>query len=134
MKFKFAVIAVLLTSFAAFCAFNIADARGHHHDDYYYDDDYRGSISFRLENYTGYTIRRVYVSPSAKDDWQSCQISGGAINDGDSASVRFDTDSNARYWDLRCVYTNGREITLYGVNIYDSGIVSVYREDDFETR
>ena len=133
MKFKFAFLALLVTSLV-FGALIAEAGRHHHDDDYYYDDDYRGSISFRLENNTGYTIRRVYVSPSAKDDWQSCKISGGSIEDGESATVRFDTNSNARYWDLRCVYTNGREIQLDGVNLPQSRVVEVYKEGDFETR
>ena len=133
MKFKFAFLALLVTSLV-FGALIAEAGRHHHDDDYYYDDDYRGSISFRLENNTGYTIRRVYVSPSAKDDWQSCKISGGSIEDGESATVSFDTNSNARYWDLRCVYTNGREVNWYGVNLPQSRVVEVYKEGDIETR
>ena len=127
MKFK-ALLALALVMCMALSS--VAVAARHSHDD---DDHYHPITGFTLVNDTNYNIRKIYVSPVAKNDWQECSNSyAGTIYKGEAADVEFEAWVNAQYWDMRCVFTNGREEIYYGLNLNSASVVTIYNDGDFE--
>ena len=126
MKFK-ALFALALIFGIALSS--VAFAARHHSHDY----DYYPVTGFTLVNNTNYNIRRVFVSPVAKNDWKSCNFTySGIIYAGEAADVEFEAWTNAQYWDMRCVFTNGREEVYYGIALNSASVVNIYNRGDFE--
>lgn len=113
MKYKISLIAVLMVSLL-FSAVTFA----------------RSSSSARctIINKTGYDIEEIYISPVARDQWTRCR---GYLDNGESMKIDLPNRSNSNTYDIRCEYTNGREDTWYGVELYDSAVVSLKRNGDF---
>ena len=132
MKIK-ALLAVALIFGIALSS--VAFGARHHSRDY--DDDrhpYHPITGFTLVNNTNYNIRKVLVSPVAKNDWQSCNFTySGIIYVGEAADVEFEAWTNSQYWDVRCIFTNGREEIYYGIALNSASVVSIYDRGDFET-
>ena len=104
-----------------------------HYGRYDNDDDYHPVTGFTLVNETNRNIRKVYVSPVAKNDWQSCNFTySGIIYVGEAADVEFEAWTNAQYWDMRCVFTNGKEEIYYGLALNSASFVTIYERGDFE--
>lgn len=91
--------------------------------------------SFLVVNRTGRDIKAIYISPTAADDWERYYAPfGEIIEDGDSADIDFDGDRSNPFWDIRCVFTNGRSDIFYGVEIYDGARITLRRDGDFSVR
>lgn len=60
-----------------------------------------GRLSFNLVNFTGSTLRAVYVSPSDSEGWEENVLGGDELNDGDTLGIRFNSKQSAALWDIR---------------------------------
>lgn len=60
-----------------------------------------GSLDFTLINFTGLTIRAVYVSPRESAGWEENVLGGDPLSDGESVEIRFSPDERAAVWDIR---------------------------------
>lgn len=113
MKFKISLIAAIILSLA-FSAVTFAASR-----------------NVTVQNKTGRDIKAIYISPVAEDDWERCRISDDIIFDGESEVVYFRTQRHVDYWDVRCVYLNGRTEIWYGVDLEDGDILVLRRNGRF---
>ena len=109
MKFKISLIAALIFSVvfstAAFAA------------------------SVTLVNRTGRDIEALYISPVTRNQWQRYYSDYDYFEDGDSIRIHVDSDSRSGFWDIRCMYANGRADMWYGVELY--GTVILRRDGEF---
>ncbi|QJR13980.1 hypothetical protein [Usitatibacter palustris] len=64
------------------------------------------ALDFKLVNKTGYTIEKVYISPSKKDSWGK-PINAKPIKNGDHLNVKWKDAAKAQDYDLRAVYKDG---------------------------
>ena len=115
MKYKISLIAVLMISLI-FSAVTFARS---------------SSGRCTVINKTGYDIEEIYISPVARDQWERC---GSYLDKGDSMRIDLPRNSNSNYYDIHCEYSNGRDDTWYGVELYDSAVVTLKRNGDFFTR
>lgn len=60
-----------------------------------------GGLSFNLVNFTGSTLRAVYVSPSGSDGWEENVLGVDELKDGDTLGIRFNPEESAALWDIR---------------------------------
>lgn len=64
-------------------------------------NDQRGKAGFTLANFTGATIRAVYLSPSNSAGWEENVLGGNTLADGDSVEIRLNPENGIGAWDLR---------------------------------
>jgi hypothetical protein len=64
-------------------------------------DDKVGGSGFALANFSGTTLRAVYVSPSASGGWEENVLGGAELADGETVEIRFSPEEKAAAWDLR---------------------------------
>jgi hypothetical protein len=60
---------------------------------------YAGTQDFTLVNNTGVDIHNLFVSESAKDDWEEDVLGDQVLADGESVDVNFE-GKNACMWDM----------------------------------
>ena len=60
-----------------------------------------GALGFSLANFTGTTLRAVYVSPSESAGWGENILGGGELGDGATVAIGFSPEEKADSWDVR---------------------------------
>ena len=80
---------------------------------------------FTILNNTGYPIERVYVSASAKDDWEEDVLGQDILAEGDRTKIRFNRDENACLWDLKVVYSDEESAEWQGINLCQVSVVAL---------
>jgi hypothetical protein len=60
-----------------------------------------GGSGFNLVNFTGSTLRAVYVSQSGSEGWEENVLGVDELNDGDTLGIRFSPEESAALWDIR---------------------------------
>ena len=65
-----------------------------------------GKQDFDLVNKTGYTIDKVFVSPSNSDDWEDDVLGRDVLDDGDKVHITFNRAAKSCKWDLKVVYSD----------------------------
>lgn len=76
-------------------------------------------LGFALINYTGASIRAVYLSPSDSTGWEENVLAGDKLDDGDTANIRFSSEERASFWDLRVEGSDGRYAEWKSINLGD---------------
>ena len=84
-----------------------------------------GTQNFTILNNTGYPIERVYVSASAKDDWEEDVLGRDTLPDGERTNIRFDRDEEACLWDLKVVYEDEESAEWQGINLCKVSVVAL---------
>ena len=56
---------------------------------------------FSLTNYTGATIKALYLSPGDAGGWEENVLGGFELNDGETVEIRLSPGEGAEVWDLR---------------------------------
>lgn len=56
---------------------------------------------FALANFTGTTLRAVYISPSDSAGWEENVLGGGELADGATVAIGFSPEEKAASWDIR---------------------------------
>lgn len=64
---------------------------------------FAGDADFTLLNRTGYSIREVYISPTARSAWGNDRLGDGTLENGRSRLFRF-SDRSACKQDLKVVF------------------------------
>jgi len=72
---------------------------------------------FDLVNFTGATIRAVYLSPGDSSGWEENVLGGGILNDGATVDIRFTSNETPALWDLKVVATNGYYAEWKGLDL-----------------
>ena len=78
---------------------------------------FAGAQDFTLINNAKYNIAKVYVSPSAVDDWQEDVLGDEVLMRGEQVNITFDRGETAALWDLRVVDENDRTHTWKKINL-----------------
>lgn len=86
-------------------------------------------LGFTLSNFTGSTLRAVYISPGDSPGWEEDILGGEVLADGGAIVVRFNSDSKVALWDLR-VETTRRRAEWKGLDLRDASMVTLYLSQD----
>lgn len=91
-----------------------------------------GRVSgFTLSNFTGSTLRAVYISPSDAAGWEENILGGDVLADGGAIVVRFGPGEKVALWDLR-VETTRRRAEWKRLDLRDASAVTLYLSQDGE--
>jgi len=75
---------------------------------------------FALTNYTGATLKAVYLSPSDSSGWEENLLGGAELNDGETVEIRFSPAEEADLWDLKVEglkhFAEWKDLRLGGVS------------------
>ncbi|HYK22294.1 MAG TPA: hypothetical protein VEV42_16255, partial [Pyrinomonadaceae bacterium] len=67
----------------------------------------KGALNFALTNFTGTSLRAIYLSPSASTAWEENIMAGAELKDGDTVNIRFDPNEKNIDWDMRIEGVDG---------------------------
>jgi hypothetical protein len=84
-----------------------------------------GTQDFTILNNTGYPIERVYVSASAKDEWEEDVLGEDILPDGERTKIRFANEEDACLWDLKVVYSDEESAEWQGINLCKVALVAL---------
>jgi hypothetical protein len=91
-----------------------------------------GRVSgFTLDNFTGYTLRGIYISPSDSAQWEENILGSDVVAEGNSVIVRFSPDEKVALWDLR-IETRRRSAEWKGLDLRDASKLTLYLSPDGE--
>ncbi|HEY0379761.1 MAG TPA: hypothetical protein VGC87_22770 [Pyrinomonadaceae bacterium] len=92
-----------------------------------------GQLDFTLNNFTGTTLRAVYVSPHDSPGWEEDVLGGVPLPDGEVVKLGFAAEERAAVWDIRVEDKEGKnfaewkDLDLRGISeltlTVDKGIV-----------
>lgn len=88
-------------------------------------DDQRGTADFTLANFTGATLRAVYLSPSNSAGWEENVLGGDVLSDGDSVEIRLRPEKGIEAWDLRVEGVDERYAEWKGLRLEDRARVTL---------
>lgn len=78
---------------------------------------FAGAQDFTLINNAKYNIIKVFVSPSAVDDWQEDILGDGVLMSGEKVDITFARGETATMWDLRVVDESEKTHTWKNINL-----------------
>lgn len=78
---------------------------------------FAGAQDFTLINNAKYNVAKVYVSPSAVDDWQEDVLGDEVLMRGEQVNITFARGETASLWDLRVVDENDKTHTWKNINL-----------------
>lgn len=71
----------------------------------------------RIHNQTGWTMTHFYASDSRVNSWQEDMLGRSVLSAGRSVMMNIDDGSGACLYDFKARFTNGQELTRFGVNV-----------------
>ncbi len=71
----------------------------------------------RIHNQTGWTMTHFYASDSRVNSWQEDMLGRSVLSAGRSVMMNIDDGSGACMYDFKARFTNGQELTRFGVNV-----------------
>jgi hypothetical protein len=74
-------------------------------------------LDFMLVNFTGTTLQAIYVSPTDSSAWEENVIAGTELADGDSITIRFNQNEQAKLWDMKIVGQNSHYTEWKSLNL-----------------
>jgi hypothetical protein len=78
-----------------------------------------GSSGFALANFTGATLRAVYISPSESAGWEENILGGDELADGATVAIRFSPEEKAASWDIRIEAVDNHFAEWKGLRLRD---------------
>jgi hypothetical protein len=91
------------------------------------------NLSFALTNFTGTSLRAVYISPSEASGWEENILAGGALADGDTVNIRFSPEARAGLWDIRVDGVDEHYAEWKRVNLHDVSRITLCLKLNGET-
>ena len=76
-----------------------------------------GDLGFGLANYTGSTLRAVYLSPSDSAGWEENVLGEDELKDGNTFDIRFSPEERAVLWDMRVEAVDGHYAEWKGLDL-----------------
>lgn len=100
---------------------------------------FAGRQDFELQNFSGKTIVKVYVSPSYLDTYKpQHQFTGGGLplRSGRSTTLNFTNgeDTNTRYWDMLIIFEDDERIQRRRLDLLSIYSVTIDGNGDFFTK
>lgn len=71
----------------------------------------------RIHNQTGWTMTHFYASDARVDSWEEDMLGRGVLANGASVMMNIDDGSGACIYDFKARFSNGQELTRFGVNV-----------------
>ena len=84
---------------------------------------------FTVVNRTGVEIDKLYVSPSAADDWEEDILGQDTLPDGQSVNIKFNREEKAALWDLRIEDKQGNAIEWEKLDLLKISKVTLFYKD-----
>lgn len=78
-----------------------------------------GWPGFALANFSGTTLRAVYVSPSGSAGWEENILGGDELADGATVAIGFSPEEKAASWDIRVEAVDNHYAEWKGLNLRD---------------
>ena len=72
---------------------------------------------FDLVNFTGSTLRAVYLSPADSSGWEENVLGTDILDDGTTVDIRFGSNETPALWDLKVVGTSGYYAEWKGMDL-----------------
>lgn len=70
-----------------------------------------------IKNRTGWTMLSFYASDASKDDWEEDILGDDVLENRQNVRINIDDGSGACEYDFKAEFTNGEELTRFGVNV-----------------
>lgn len=81
--------------------------------------------NFTIRNNTGQAINELYVSAVSTDNWEEDILGRDVLPNGEAATITFDRAESECNWDMRVVFEDGQSLEQRGVNLCQTGEVTV---------
>jgi hypothetical protein len=93
------------------------------------------ALDFTLVNDTGYTIDKVFVSPSKQEKWgEDVMGPDDQVPDGKSVHIRFSREHEKdTKWDLKIVFTDNESRYWTDLDLSAISEVTIHYKDDHAT-
>jgi hypothetical protein len=78
-----------------------------------------GGPGFALANFSGTTLRAVYVSPSESAGWEENILGGDELADGATVAIEFSPEEKAASWDIRVEAVDNHYAEWKGLDLRD---------------
>ncbi len=72
---------------------------------------------FDLVNFSGTTLRAVYLSPGNSSGWEENVLGRDTLDDGSTVDIRFVSNETPALWDLKVVATSGYYAEWKGLDL-----------------
>ncbi|MEK7722940.1 MAG: hypothetical protein AAB336_01200 [Acidobacteriota bacterium] len=83
-------------------------------------------LDFTLVNYTGVEIEALFVSPHTTNEWEEDVLGVNTLPSGKSVLIKFPTEEDAEYWDLRVEDDEGTYLYWRKLNLTEISVVKLY--------
>jgi hypothetical protein len=104
LKKAAAILVCLLAAASSSCSSRVVPTG----DENEAQHDSSGQLDFTLNNFTGTTLRAVYVSPHDSAGWEENVLGGEQLLDGETVEIRFGPEERAAVWDIRVEDVEGK--------------------------
>jgi hypothetical protein len=92
-----------------------------------------GDADFTLVNKTGYTIREIYISPTAKANWGNDRMGNNNLENNKSRLFKFSDKANCDQ-DLKVVFESGdQEVIWENIDLCQINKISVKYDKNTKT-
>ena len=90
---------------------------------------FAGEQDFTLHNETGKTVHELYVSPHSEDEWQEDVLGEDVLEDGDEVEISFERSEKAKVWDLKVVFSDGKNAVWTKLKLSELTDVTISYKD-----
>lgn len=84
-------------------------------------------VSYNFFNYSGYTIKSLYITAHGYNSWGSDLLGGSVLRNGNSVNLRYDT--SRRYFDVKVVWLNNTTTTWTSYDYKGVWRVTLYEKN-----
>lgn len=70
-----------------------------------------------IKNRTGWTMLHFFASDASTDDWEEDILGDDVLENRQNVRINIDDGSGACEYDFKAEFTNGEELTRFGVNV-----------------
>ena len=91
---------------------------------------FAGALDFTLVNFTGVTIRSVYISPHDSAGWEEDVLGRDILLNGGTVSISFSPEEQAVRWDLRVEDPDGNNAEWRNLNLREISKVTLRLSGD----
>jgi hypothetical protein len=92
------------------------------------------ALDFVLVNDTGYTIDKIFVSPSKTEEWGEDVMGQDQLEDGKSVKIHFNrAHEKDTKWDIKVVFTDNENRYWTNLDLSTISEVTIHYKDDHAT-
>ena len=92
------------------------------------------ALDFVLVNDTGYTIDKIFVSPTKVEEWGEDVMGQDQLENGKSVKIHFNrAHEGISKWDIKVVFTDNENRYWTGLDLSSISEVTIHYKDDHAT-